>query len=110
MLILGCVGTWRAFIWSACGAPSPCRMGRRIDEFGRGDARFVSLRGTIDMMGSVSHNPVTNRSKINGYELTYLMGPFLNEFNIFFELVVCCTLLSICFDKLKDEFKPPAVD
>lgn len=110
MLVLGCVGTWRAFIWSACGTPSPCCMGRRTNEFGGRDARFVSLRGTIDVMGSVSHNSVTNKSEINGCGLTYLMGPFLNEFSMFFELVVCCALLSICFDKLKEEFKPPAVD
>ena len=45
---------------------------------------------------------------MNGFGHTYLIGPFLKELSIFFELVVCCTPLpSTYLDRLIEEFKPP---
>ena len=41
---------------------------------------------------------------------TYLIGPFRKELSMFFELVACDALPSIYFERLIDEFKPPAVD
>ena len=45
---------------------------------------------------------------------TYLIGPFLNEFNMFLELVADAEVVlpSTCFDRLIDELRPPppAVD
>lgn len=44
--------------------------------------------------------------EVNQRKLTYLTGPFLKELSIFLELAAF--VLSIFFDKLIEEFKPPA--
>lgn len=53
--------------------------------------------------------PITLRvtKEINQAKDTYLIGPLRKEFNMFLELVAFVP--SICFDKLIEEFKPPAV-
>lgn len=59
-------------------------------------------------VGSASHDPIVAQKRSIRVGLTYLIGPLRKELSMFFELVAFVP--SICFDKLIEEFKPPAVE
>ncbi len=57
---------------------------------------------------------VIYQSNVLSMKVTYLIGPFLKELSMFLELVAEVlappVFPSACFERLKEEFSPPAVD